>query len=164
MPKSSSQLKYVIENTSEKELIEIDVEVILSDKSKTYLASIISKIDETIGHGKDVIVYTSRKLITGKSADSNINIASKVSQALVDLVTGIKVRPKYLLAKGGITSHDLATKGLRMQRSKVLGQILPGVPVWGMGKETRFPGLPYIVFPGNVGNEKSLSEIIQKLS
>ncbi|MGB5418377.1 four-carbon acid sugar kinase family protein [Algibacter sp.] len=164
VPKSSSQLKYVIENTSEKELIEIDVEVILSDKSKVYLALIISKIDETIGHGKDVIVYTSRKLIIGKSADSNINIASKVSQALVDLVTGIKERPKYLLAKGGITSHDLATKGLRMQRSKVLGQILPGVPVWGMGKETRFPGLPYIVFPGNVGNEKSLSEIIQKLS
>jgi uncharacterized protein YgbK (DUF1537 family) len=162
--KSSSQLKYVLENTSKKELIEIDVEVILSDEAKAYLASIISKIDKAIESGKDVIVYTSRKLIIGKDADSNIDIASKVSQALVDLVHGIKIRPKYVLAKGGITSHDLATKGLKMQHSKVLGQILSGVPVWEMGAETKFPKLLYIVFPGNVGNEKSLSEIIQKLS
>tara|TARA_R110002094_G_scaffold52207_3_gene63580 strand:- start:1442 stop:2842 length:1401 start_codon:yes stop_codon:yes gene_type:complete len=162
--KSSSQLKYVIENTTNKELIEIDVEVILSDQSKAYLTSIISKIDKTIIRGKDVIVYTSRKLITGKDANSNIDIASKVSQALVDIVNSIKIKPKYLLAKGGITSHDLATKGLNMYRSKVLGQILSGVPVWEMGKETRFPGLLYIVFPGNVGNDKSLSEIIQKLA
>tara|TARA_R110002096_G_scaffold239805_6_gene431598 strand:+ start:2328 stop:3728 length:1401 start_codon:yes stop_codon:yes gene_type:complete len=162
--KSSSQLKYVIENTTNKELIEIDVEVILSDQSKAYLTSIISKIDKTIIRGKDVIVYTSRKLITGKDVNSNIDIASKVSQALVDIVNSIKIKPKYLLAKGGITSHDLATKGLNMYRSKVLGQILSGVPVWEMGKETRFPGLLYIVFPGNVGNDKSLSEIIQKLA
>tara|TARA_R110002096_G_scaffold9533_1_gene37565 strand:+ start:75839 stop:77239 length:1401 start_codon:yes stop_codon:yes gene_type:complete len=164
VPKSSSQLKHVIDNTFKKELIEIDVQVILSTVAKAYLASIISKIDTTIENGKDVIVYTSRKLITGNNADSNINIASKVSQALVALVNSIKIRPKYLLAKGGITSHDLATKGLNMQRSKVLGQILSGVPVWEMGAETKFPKLLYIVFPGNVGNEKSLSEIIQKLS
>ena len=164
VPKSSSQLKYVIENTTKKELIEVDVEVILSAKSNIYIASLISKIDTAIESGKDVIVYTSRKLITGKDSDSNIDIASKVSQALVTLVYGIKICPKYVLAKGGITSHDLATNGLRMKRSKVLGQILSGVPVWEMGAETRFPGLPYIVFPGNVGNEKSLSEIIQKLS
>mgnify|MGYP003630963966 CR=1 FL=1 len=164
VPKSSSQLKHVIENTSKKELIEINVEVILSAEVKVYIASIITKIDTTIANGKDVIVYTSRKLITGKDSDSNIDIASKVSQALVALVNGITIRPKYLLAKGGITSHDLATKGLKMERSKVLGQILSGVPVWEMGAETKFPKLLYIVFPGNVGNEKSLSEIIQKLS
>ena len=164
VPKSSSQLKYVLEDANEKEIIEVDVEKILSDKSNAYIESIISKIDKSIVTGKNVIVYTSRKLITGTDTDSNIDIASKVSQALVALVNGIQIRPKYLLAKGGITSHDLAIKGLGMKRSKVLGQILPGIPVWEMGEETRFPKLLYIVFPGNVGNEKSLSEIIQKLS
>ena len=164
VPKSSSQLNYVLEDAHEKEIIEVDVEVILSEKSKEYIASIISKIDKNIESGKNVIVYTSRKLITGNNTNSTIDIASKVSQALVDLVNGIQIRPKYLLAKGGITSHDLAIKGLGMKRSKVLGQILPGIPVWEMGEETRFPKLLYIVFPGNVGNEKSLSEIIQKLT
>lgn len=164
VPKSSHQLKHLIENTSKKELIEIDVEVILSTEAKAYLASTISKIDTFIESGIDVIVYTSRKLIKGNDSDSNIDIASKTSQALVSLVNGITIRPKYLLAKGGITSHDLATKGLNMQRSNVLGQILSGVPLWEMGAETKFPKLLYIVFPGNVGNEKSLSEIIQKLT
>ena len=162
--KSSAQLKYVLDNANQIAVIEINVETILSNTSNTYLESLISKIDKTIKTGKDVVVYTSRKIITGKDTNTTINIASKVSQALVHIVNGITVRPKYLLAKGGITSHDLATKGLNMKRSKVLGQILPGIPIWEMAEETKFPKLLYIVFPGNVGDEKSLSKIIQTLS
>lgn len=164
VPKSSSQLKYVLEDKNEKEIIEVNVETILTPESGSYIKSIISKIDNNLNSGKNVIVYTSRKVITGNNIDTNIDIASRVSQSLVALVNGITIRPKYLLAKGGITSHDLATKGLEMKRSKVLGQILPGIPVWEMGEETKFPKLLYIVFPGNVGSEKSLLEIIQKLS
>jgi uncharacterized protein YgbK (DUF1537 family) len=162
--KSSAQLKYVLDNANQIEVIEVNVETILSNTSNTYLESLISKIDKTIKTGKDVVVFTSRKIITGKDTNTTINIASKVSQALVHIVNGITVRPKYLLAKGGITSHDLATKGLNMKRSKVLGQILPGIPIWEMAEETKFPKLLYIVFPGNVGDEKSLSKIIQTLS
>ncbi|TGV02593.1 four-carbon acid sugar kinase family protein [Flavivirga rizhaonensis] len=162
--KSSEQLNYTLNYYNENDIIEVNVETILKEDADLYLASIITKIDESIARGNDVIVYTSRKLITGKNADSNIDIASKVSDALVALVKGIGVYPKYILAKGGITSHDLALKGLGMKRSKVLGQIEPGVPVWEMGKETKFPKLLYIVFPGNVGNKKSLLTITQKLS
>ncbi|NMH87973.1 four-carbon acid sugar kinase family protein [Flavivirga algicola] len=162
--KSSQQLNYALKHYSENEIIEVDVDTILKEGADAYLAVIISKIDENIATGNDVIVYTSRKLITGASANSNINIALRVSNALVDLVKGMSVRPKYLLAKGGITSHDLAIKGLGMKRSRVLGQIQPGIPVWEMDEETKFPKLPYIVFPGNVGDERSLLTIIQKLS
>jgi len=74
------------------------------------------------------------------------------------------VQPNYILVKGGITSHDIAIQGLGMKRSEVIGQLLPGVPVWKMGEETRFPNIKYIVFPGNVGGEKSLYQITQKLT
>ncbi|WP_242204107.1 four-carbon acid sugar kinase family protein [Aestuariivivens insulae] len=164
VPKSSSQLKHVFENNNQITTIVVDVEIVLGPRSTAYLESIISNINKTTESGRDAIVYTSRKLITGNNAKTNIDIATKISQALVTMVNGIKVCPKYILAKGGITSHDLAIKGLYMNRSKVLGQILPGVPVWEMGMETRFPKLLYIVFPGNIGDEKSLSEIIKKLS
>jgi len=30
-----------------------------------------------------------------------------------------------------------------------MGQALAGVPLWQLGPESRFPGVPYIVFPGN---------------
>ena len=38
-----------------------------------------------------------------------------------------------------------------MKCAKVLGQIRPGIPVWQTGAESLFPGTPYIIFPGNVG-------------
>jgi uncharacterized protein YgbK (DUF1537 family) len=45
----------------------------------------------------------------------------------------------------------------------VLGQILPGVPVWRMGDEARWPGVSYTVFPGNVGNDESLLDAVRIL-
>ncbi|SEQ75992.1 Uncharacterized conserved protein YgbK, DUF1537 family [Hyunsoonleella jejuensis] len=162
--KSSLQLNAALNHYTKDCIVEIDVETILGKQSNEYVVSIISKIEGNLTQGKDVIVYTSRTLISGKDTASNINIASKVSNTLVSLIKTLNVRPKYILAKGGITSHDLATKGLGMKRSKVLGQIEAGIPVWSMGKETKFPDLLYIVFPGNVGNENSLLKIIQKLN
>jgi uncharacterized protein YgbK (DUF1537 family) len=78
-------------------------------------------------------------------------------------VRSIGPTPRYLIAKGGITSSDVATQALGVQRAWVLGQIVPGIPVWRLGAESRFPGLPYVVFPGNVGTDDSLAEAIQIL-
>lgn len=75
----------------------------------------------------------------------------------------ISTRPRYVLAKGGITSSDVATRGLGVRRALVLGQIIPGVPVWQLGPESRLPGLAYIVFPGNVGGPQALVEIVAGL-
>jgi uncharacterized protein YgbK (DUF1537 family) len=65
-----------------------------------------------------------------------------------------------LIAKGGITSSDVATQALNVSRAVVMGQLLPGVPVWQLGAESRYPGLAYVVFPGNVGRSKSLLEAV----
>ena len=80
------------------------------------------------------------------------------------IVRSLATRPRYLLAKGGITSSDLATKGLGVRRALVLGQILPGVPVWRLGAESRYPGMVYVVFPGNVGGPGALAEAVAALS
>jgi uncharacterized protein YgbK (DUF1537 family) len=68
-----------------------------------------------------------------------------------------------LIAKGGITSSDLATKALGVKRALVRGQILPGIPLWEVGAESRYPGLVYVVFPGNVGGDDALVQARQKL-
>ncbi len=57
----------------------------------------------------------------------------------------------------------MATAGLAVKRANVLGQILPGVPVWQLGPESRHPGLVYIVFPGNVGGPGALVEVVAAL-
>lgn len=160
--KSSEQLHNALSIFNPESIIEVEVAKVLSKKTN-YIEDILKTIDDTILKGEDVIVYTSRKLVTGSDVPANVDIAGRISNALVDIVKGITVKPKYLIAKGGITSHDIATKGLGMKRSKVLGQVHPGIPLWKMGSETRFPKLPYIVFPGNVGNAETLQKIITKL-
>lgn len=91
-------------------------------------------------------------------------LRKQVSDALVELLRRVEVRPRYLIAKGGITSSDLATRGLGVKRAMVLGQILPGVPIWALGAETRYPGLAYVVFPGNVGGPDALAEAVNKFN
>ena len=64
----------------------------------------------------------------------------------------------------GITSSDLATRGLGGRKAWVAGPLLPGVPVWRLGPESRFPGLTYGVFPGKVGGPEALALARQRLN
>jgi uncharacterized protein YgbK (DUF1537 family) len=164
VPRTSEQISYLKKHAKIRS-IEVQVTQLLSEaKRDAEIRRLISLVDETLDKNSDVMIYTSRDLVTGQNAEENLAIGSQISNGLVDLVRRISVRPRYILAKGGITSSDLATKALRIKRAVVLGQILPGVPVWQIGRETRFPDMPYIVFPGNVGGRDALVQIIDKLA
>jgi uncharacterized protein YgbK (DUF1537 family) len=113
--------------------------------------------------GLTPVVYTSRKLEQVGSGEGQLAVSQAVSAALVAVVQGLEERPGFIVGKGGITASDLGTHGLGARRALVLGQIRPGVPVWRLGPETRYPGLPYIVFPGNVGAPETLAEIVTEL-
>lgn len=127
------------------------------------IARATAAINAALAAGQDALLYTSRELVTSGDAAASLAIGGQVSAALVAIVRGLSVQPRYLVAKGGITSSDIATKALGIRRALVLGQILPGVPVWQTGAESRYPGLSYIVFPGNVGGEQALVEIVSGL-
>ena len=86
-----------------------------------------------------------------------------ISDALTSIVNRLSVRPKFLIAKGGITSSDVGTKGLGVKKALVLGQVAAGVPVWRLGFESKFSGMSYIIFPGNVGKVETLREIVEML-
>ena len=78
-------------------------------------------------------------------------------------MVGLSIRPGFIIAKGGITSSDVGTKALRVRRATVLGQVRPGIPVWLTGPESKFPEMPYIIFPGNVGEITTLREVVELL-
>jgi uncharacterized protein YgbK (DUF1537 family) len=114
-------------------------------------------------HGNDILIFTSRKLAAGQDTKTSLLIGQRISQGLITILQRISTTPRYILAKGGITSSDVATHGLEVKRALVCGQILPGVPVWKLGEKSRFPGLVYIVFPGNVGDSHALIEVVNQL-
>lgn len=160
VPRSTEQLDHVLQHVNVQS-VELDVETILSASDRDELIrTAVGLVENALSQGKDVVVYTSRKLVTGSDDESSLLIGGQVSHALVELVRSIRVRPGYILAKGGITSSDIATKALKIARAQVLGQILPGVPVWRAGSESKFPDMPYIVFPGNVGGTDAITQIV----
>jgi uncharacterized protein YgbK (DUF1537 family) len=128
------------------------------------LARLSTDVDTALASGRDVLLATSRKLITGADAAANLAIGRQVSDALVALVRGLRTPPRFLIAKGGISSSDIATLALGVRRAVVRGQLLPGVPVWRLGAEARFPGMDYVVFPGNVGGDHALVDAVRALS
>ena len=164
VPKTTRQLQYLLEQNSHRS-IEVNVpEILGSSTAGTYAQSIIEETNQLLGSGQDVVVHTSRLLEKGPDAATSLRINSTISSFLVSIVKGITVRPKFIVAKGGITSSDIATRGLAAETAVILGQIIPGVPVWRLDAGSRFPEMIYVVFPGNVGDDGALEEVCRRLA
>ena len=87
----------------------------------------------------------------------------QISDAVQRIVANLQIKPDFVIAKGGITSSDIATKALDIKKAMVLGQAAPGIPVWHLNYEARFSNTLYIIFPGNVGEEETLKQIIDNI-
>jgi uncharacterized protein YgbK (DUF1537 family) len=163
VPRTTSQLEHLLSRPGVVE-VEIDVAALLDDSQHSAaIRHAVERIEAGLRRRDDVVVFTSRRLVTGTDAVSSLAIGQRVSDGLATLVRSVTTRPRYIVAKGGITSSDVATRGLGVRRAWVLGQILPGVPVWQLGPETRHPGLGYVVFPGNVGGPEALGDVVTAL-
>lgn len=125
----------------------------------------VKEEEQAILEGKTAVCYTRRKLLSfqGDTKEEALLRSLKISEGVQGLVSGLSVPPAFLIAKGGITSSDIGTKALKVRRAEVMGQILPGIPVWKTGPESRFPEIPYVIFPGNVGSETDLRRAVEIL-
>lgn len=163
VPKTTAQIEALLHDTAAAP-VEVPVERLLDETARpAEIERAAQAVNEHLAAGRDAALFTSRALVSTDDAEQNLAIGRVVSSSLVEIVRRLAVRPRYLLAKGGITSSDIATEALEIRRAQVLGQILPGVPVWQTGAESRHPGLAYIVFPGNVGEADALAKVVNAL-
>lgn len=162
--KSSDQLAVLL-NSGLARGVELKVgDLLAGAESGAIVASLVSELKAILESGNHAVVYTSRDLVSGTDEASSLNIGRRVSQCLVDIVLGLPLLPRFIIAKGGITSSDLATDALSIKRARVLGQILPGIPVWQPDASSRYAGGAYVVFPGNVGDDGALLRALQILA
>jgi len=110
----------------------------------------------------DVLVATSREEV--RQADRGLAIAASVSDALCDVVRRAtsRVTPAWVIAKGGITSHQIAASALGITSGTVIGQLFDG-QVSVLRPHDGLPGTPYVIFPGNVGTADSLRRAIDRM-
>ena len=126
---------------------------------------VIKIAEENIKNGKTVAVFTSRQLVQLDTEDKDkiLEASVKISNAVTSVIGKLSIKPNFIVAKGGITSSDVGTKALKVVKAKVMGQIKPGIPVWMTGEESKFPNMPYVIFPGNVGEVTTLREAVEVL-
>ncbi|RPJ16815.1 MAG: hydroxyacid dehydrogenase [Desulfobacteraceae bacterium] len=166
--KSTRQLHYLINELEKNNRRFVHLELnagslIGSGHAEKIISDLSIKADQGLASGKAVLLTTSRDLIRGKNSSEDLQINKTVADALISVVKGINRVPRFFIAKGGITSSTMATECLRIKRAFVLGQAMAGVPVWKCGPESKFPGLPYVIFPGNVGEDSALYELLKDL-
>lgn len=139
--------------------------VLEEEKFREEIKRVQKENDEWIRKGVTVVNYTDRKVLTveGDTKEEALLRSAKISQAVQSLVGDLTVKPAFVVAKGGITSSDVGTKALKVKKAVAMGQIQPGVPVWETGPESRFPDIPYVIFPGNVGKPDTLKKAVETL-
>jgi uncharacterized protein YgbK (DUF1537 family) len=126
------------------------------------VASTARRVIAALGHS-DVLLYTSRAVVTAPDAAGSLTIARTVSAALSRIVRDtLAARPAWVIAKGGITSHDVMLHGLGIRRAEVAGQLFPGtVSVFRpLDAAPEAVGMPFVVFAGNVGDDGTLAQVV----
>ncbi|WOO39127.1 four-carbon acid sugar kinase family protein [Anaerocolumna sp. AGMB13020] len=162
--KTTAQLE-ALKDMEELEFLEFNSDLVLEDRLEEEVERVTARSKALIEEGKTVVTYTKRRLLTlDKDTKEKALLRSvKISESVLKLVSELGTVPGFVIAKGGITSSDIGVRALKVRKAYVLGQIQPGIPVWKTDENSRFPGIPYIIFPGNVGEKQTLKKILQEL-
>lgn len=110
VPKTTSQLEVLQDRSGDKlTTIILDVPKLLEseEQAKAEIAKDISRAETEISRGQDVLIMTSRDLVTGEDERKSLDIGAKVAQALVTFLVDLKTKPRYIIAKVGRSPHKM---------------------------------------------------------
>lgn len=126
---------------------------------------VVDESEKVIRSGRTAVCFTNRRLLAAEhdTKEEALRRSVRISDGVQALVGRLTEVPAFVVAKGGITSSDIGTKALAVKRADVMGQIKPGIPVWKTDESSKFPHIPYIIFPGNVGEVSTLKEAVEEL-
>ena len=146
--------------------IVLDVPTVLDpDRRDAHVLAVAEQAVEALATG-NVVVRRGGAFVAGRDAEESLDFARRVSAAVVEVVQRIVAArcPRFVIAKGGITSSDVASRGLGMSRALVRGPMLPGIVSLREPQDGPAAGVPYIVFAGNVGDDDSLARVVTTLT
>lgn len=164
--KTTAQLECLKSLTGNLDFMEFQVNACFAENGlEKEVENTVAKAEASILEGRTAVIFTSRTLLAPEdmTPEEKLQISVKISDAVTSIIGKLHVKPRFIIAKGGITSSDVGTKALRVKKARVMGQVKKGIPVWMTGQESKFPGMPYIIFPGNVGEVSTLKEIVEEL-
>jgi uncharacterized protein YgbK (DUF1537 family) len=136
--------------------VEVDTAEALRDPASAGRQTAARARERLAETGFVMLASERRRLAEHNTLDHGEKVMTALTTAVAELADAVEV----VVAKGGITSSEVARAGLGAASGLVLGQVLPGISVWDI--EPR-PGRHqlYVVVPGNVGGPETLAEVLR---
>ncbi len=160
--KTTQQLKQLLQQDGI-EGIEVNVARLASQREQL-LQEIITKAEFCHVNNITPVIYTSRTELLFDHQQARLDFGETVSSFLMDVVKHLPSTIGFLISKGGITSNDVLSTGLALRAARVAGQIHAGCSVVCCPHDhPRYPDLPVVIFPGNVGDEHALADVYRRL-
>ncbi len=144
-------------------LVELEADLVMDSSTRSeHIAETAGRIVEAL-QTRHVVARTSRKFVRSVG-EGQLDVSQTISAAFTACIKEAcsHYPPAWVIAKGGITSHDLLTNAFGVHIATVAGQALPGmIPVL----EIENPAFhwPYLIFPGNVGDRETLARVVALL-
>lgn len=144
--------------------LEVDVGRVRGQREQL-LREIVAGAERAHAEGRTPAIYTSRTERTFADQATRLAFGEQVSAFLMDVVRNLPATIGFLISKGGITSNDVLSSGLALRTARVVGQILAGCSVVRCPADhPRYPDLPVVIFPGNVGDRNALATAYRRLT
>lgn len=152
----------------EPDIVVINLEVNqLVDTDPEQRAAIAERIAVQAAHllrSSHVAIATTRTVRQWTDPLQNLIFARRVSDMLVDITHRVADRSSlaFVVAKGGITSSDIATRALGIRRAMIRGRVGAGI-VWEPLDGVAL-GVPFALVPGNIGDDDGLVQAVRGIS
>jgi uncharacterized protein YgbK (DUF1537 family) len=158
VPMSSAQLAAL--NVARPDaLVEVDPVGLLGAGADPTVGAAAEAAGALLARDRLAVVATARAIAPeAQRADAGMEVA----RGLAAIVDRLRSSHDVLLSKGGITSAVNVRDGLGAERAQIVGPVAAGISLWlahaDDGRER-----PVIVFPGNVGDDGTLAELVDRL-
>lgn len=162
VPKTTRQLNALLQHPGAAP-IEVDVNRLPAGHT-VLLKEVLRQAEAAHAAGRTAVIFTSRTERQFPDQNARLTFGEQVSALLMDVVRGLPPTLGFLVSKGGITSNDVLSTGLGLRTARLLGQILPGVSMVRCPHDhPRYPDMPVVIFPGNVGDDQALATVFERL-
>jgi len=158
VPASTRQLARLVD-AYPGSLVEADVLTLASTRAEEEIERAAGEVSERLAREGLAVLATARERPCGTET---LAAGHRIAVNLARVLRHLDPAPAIVVAKGGITSAVTAREGLGARRGEVVGPLLEGIALWRLAADGG-RALPYVVFPGNVGGDETLRELVELL-
>ena len=157
VPSTTRQLQ-VLHTRRPDVLVEIDPAALAAREPGSEIARVVKAAGALLAGRGIAVVATARE-----TPDDVLDAAAgmRIARGLASVLAGLRGHADVFVTKGGITSAVTAKMGLGAKEARVIGPVVDGVALWHAVTPTG--DVPLIVFPGNVGTDDALADLVDRL-